>query len=120
MTMTDFTPPFVRRTLARMKQLAGLDPKAAADNAKLLGVSYFDVVEMHLWLERVARLMPMTPCEKCGQPINAKMVDVNTIEPLRRRPDARFCSAKCRQKAHRQRKASVTSNGLDASKGGEV
>jgi hypothetical protein len=37
-------------------------------------------------------------CERCGEPVSPMMWDY-------RREDARFCSSRCRQAAHRQRHA---------------
>jgi hypothetical protein len=101
---------FVRRTMKRMLKLALLlPPQKGADFFAAADIRLADVVEVELWLKDVSLIMTkhamQRTCEECGGGIGYSPVAGNghvTLQISRWRPDARYCSAKCRQSAYRK------------------
>jgi hypothetical protein len=98
---------FVRRTLARMKMLTEVDVENAAAAMAKMNVCIVDLVSLMDWLDLVTNAMRKTvvlrTCAECGEPIGLKLMGPGHAEVSKYRPDARYCSRKCRQKAYRKR-----------------
>ena len=102
----------VLRTLERMREWPLLPPEILADLI-FPHVSVAQIVEAHLYLEKIARCIDKKmregkwKCAECGKDVWAKIK--LTKDGLKReyryvRRDAHYCSQACRQKAFRKRK----------------
>jgi hypothetical protein len=101
------TPQFVLRTFERMKMLAQVDAGAAAAALAEMKVSIVDVATLVDWLNDVGTAMykttVMRTCAECGGPMDFELAGPKDAVVRKYRPEARYCSSKCRQKAHRKR-----------------
>jgi hypothetical protein len=97
----------ILRTLERLRRLTYYAPEAIAE-AISPHFRIQDVVEAIVHLEDVAKCMDKKmqwKCAECGRDMHANIDPTNRVRVFRRvRRNARYCSAKCRQKAYRKRK----------------
>jgi hypothetical protein len=102
----------VVRTFTRLRMVAGVPPK---DLAAALSPHFkaYHLVECATYLESVAGHMHLSAnrkkCALCGSELEHKLKGSNEMELQFIRADARYCSAKCKQKAYRKRVTAVTS-----------
>jgi hypothetical protein len=100
----------VLRTLARLRKMLGVPPKdlAAALSPHLKA---YHLIECAKYLENVGAHMHLSAdkkCAECGSGFH-NLTGLNEIALRFTRADARYCSAKCKQKAYRKRVTAATS-----------
>jgi hypothetical protein len=108
---------YLVRTFTRLRKWQRVHPDDIADLI-FPHVPLAQIVEAHLYLEKVARCIDKKmqwKCAECGKDVWAKIkLTKNGLikEHQYVRRDARYCSQSCRQKAFRKRKR-VTANPPD-------